>query len=174
MAIKEDMQKRKKGEFAPKKGPGSSAGESESESLNARRGVVGPRGVLSRSAGIPETSVKAGDFETEEKRGRVKKSEKNLAAEGAKLDNMGLKYSADRGKKQFFNKRRMNIEKVNEKLGYFGGGILDQPKEEEVVLEGGAGGQSLSPRSSPRFKSNGMDSTAENPFERENHQALAN
>jgi hypothetical protein len=29
----------------------------------------------------------------------VKKSEKNLAAEGAKLDNMGLKYSADRGKK---------------------------------------------------------------------------
>jgi hypothetical protein len=55
----------------------------------------------------------------------VKKAEKNLAAEGAKKDNMGLKYSAERGKKQFFSKRRMGIEKVNERLGYFGGGILD-------------------------------------------------
>jgi hypothetical protein len=70
----------------------------------------------------------------------------------------------------------MNIEKVNEKLGYFGGGILDQPKDEEVVLEGGAGGSSNSPRSSksPRFNRTGLDSTTENPFERENHQALAN
>lgn len=28
----------------------------------------------------------------------------------------------------------MNIEKVNEKLGYFGGGILDQEEAKEVVL----------------------------------------
>ena len=31
----------------------------------------------------------------------------------------------------------MNIEKVNEKLGYFGGGILDQEEAKEVVLVGG-------------------------------------
>ena len=50
---------------------------------------------------------------------------KNLAAEGAKLDNLALRYSGEKGKKHFFQKRRVNIEKVNEKLGYFGGGIMD-------------------------------------------------
>ena len=60
----------------------------------------------------------------------MKKSEKKLAAEGAKLDNLALRYSGEKGKKQFYNKRRVNIEKVNEKLGYFGGGILD-PQEGE-------------------------------------------
>jgi hypothetical protein len=89
---------------------------------------------LARSAGIPETSVKPGDFETEEKRQRIKKADKNLAAEGAKLDNLGLRYSGEKGTKQFYNKRRLNIEKTNEKLGYFGGGILDNPTEEDVTL----------------------------------------
>jgi len=62
-----------------------------------------------------------------------------LAAEGAKLDNLALKYSGDKGKNQFFNKRRVNIEKVNEKLGYFGGGIMDSDEGKEVTLHGGNG-----------------------------------
>lgn len=114
----------------------SSAGESENDQSMVRK-TLPLRGGLARSAGIPEANIKPGDFETEEKRGRVKKPVKNLAAEGAILDNMSLKYSAERGKKAFFNNRKMNIEKVNEKLGYFGGGILDQPKDEDVTLEGG-------------------------------------
>lgn len=65
----------------------------------------------------------------------MKKPEKNLAAEGAKLDNLALRYSGEKGNKQFFHKRRVNIEKVNENLGYFGGGIMDNDEGEVVTLE---------------------------------------
>lgn len=44
----------------------------------------------------------------------------------------------------------MNIEKVNEQLGFFGGGILDQPDPKDVTLEGDPG------------------ETIENPFEEQN------
>lgn len=46
-----------------------------------------------------------------------------------------MKYSSEKGDKTFLQKRRVNIEKVNEKLGFFGGGILEQPENKEVVLE---------------------------------------
>lgn len=59
----------------------------------------------------------------------------------------------------------MNIEKVNEKLGYFGGGILDPHEEEEVVLHGG---QSTSPERENEFGFEG------NPFEDENLASNAN
>lgn len=65
---------------------------------------------------------------------RIKKPDQNLAAEGAKLDNMSLKYSSEKGDKNFYQKRRVNIEKVNESLGFFGGGILDQPEAVDVTL----------------------------------------
>ena len=90
----------------------------------------------------------------------MKKSEKNLAAEGAKLDNLALRYSGEKGKKQFYNKRRVNIEKVNEKLGYFGGGILDPQEGEQVTLEA---------PSSP-----GGRTSEYNPFEDENLAGAAN
>jgi hypothetical protein len=77
-----------------------------------------------RSAGI-DGAAKAGDFEGVEKQTRIKKPERNPAAEGAKLDNLNLKYSSEKGNKQFFHRRRVDIQKVNEKLGFFGGGILE-------------------------------------------------
>jgi hypothetical protein len=46
----------------------------------------------------------------------------NPAADGAKLDRKGIKYSGERGVKSFFNKRRENIERVNNKMGYMSSG----------------------------------------------------
>lgn len=47
-----------------------------------------------------------------------------------------MKYSSDKGDKTFFHKRKVNIEKVNEQLGFFGGGsIVEPPESREVVLE---------------------------------------
>ena len=47
----------------------------------------------------------------------MKKSALNPAAEGAKLDRKGVKYSSEKGNKNFFEKRKQNIERVNERLG---------------------------------------------------------
>ena len=58
-ALKEEMKQKKKGDFAVKKNT-SSAGESETDQSVAGKKVL--RGGISRSAGIPEMSVKAGDF----------------------------------------------------------------------------------------------------------------
>lgn len=54
----------------------------------------------------------------EEKGARVKKPPVNPAAEGAKLDRKGVRYSGDKGNKTFFSKRKQNIERVNERLGF--------------------------------------------------------
>lgn len=82
---------------------------------------------LARSAAVDDRTGNLGSVDKIEKQTRIKKPDKNLAAEGAKLDNLAFKYSGDKGNTHFFHKRKVNIEKVNEKLGFFGGGILDQP-----------------------------------------------
>ena len=48
----------------------------------------------------------------------------NPAAEGAKLDRKGVKYSGEKGNNTFFQKRKANIEEVNKRLGI-------EPTEEE-------------------------------------------
>ena len=48
---------------------------------------------------------------------RIKKAQVNPAAEGAKLDRKGLKYSGQKGDKKFFSKRKKNIGLLNQKLG---------------------------------------------------------
>lgn len=90
---------------------------------------------LVKTPNVNDRNAKPGDFEGVEKQTRIKKPDHNLAAEGAKLDNLAMKYSSERGDKTFLQKRRVNIEKVNEKLGFFGGGILEAPENQEVVLE---------------------------------------
>lgn len=59
-----------------------------------------------------------------------------MAAEGAKLDKRGMKFSGDKGRKEFFNKRRALIERVNEKMGFLG---EDFDSDEDGFKEIGGG-----------------------------------
>ena len=79
-------------------------------------GVV--KGKSNRSVGsVKERTEKLAEEEKERLK-RIKKSELNPAAEGAKLDRKGVKYSGEKGTKTFFSKRKHNIERVNERLGF--------------------------------------------------------
>ena len=54
-----------------------------------------------KTPNVNDRNAKPGDFEGAEKQTRVKKPDLNLAAEGAKLDNLAMKYSSERGDKNF-------------------------------------------------------------------------
>ena len=55
----------------------------------------------------------------------------NPAAEGARLDRKGVKFSGEKGNKNFFDRRKQNIERVNERLGYGRGGFNSEESEDE-------------------------------------------
>lgn len=56
---------------------------------------------LVKTPNVNDRNAKPGDFEGAEKVTRIKKPDINPAAEGAKLDNLALKYSSEKGDKNF-------------------------------------------------------------------------
>ena len=52
------------------------------------------------------------------------------------MDRKGVKYAGEKGNKSFFTKRKQNIEKVNEKLGFIRGED-DYDDDEMTEVKGG-------------------------------------
>ena len=84
----------------------------------------------------PKAKDEAKTDDEKDKSQRIKKPPINPAAEGAKLDRKGIKYSSEKGNKSFFTKRKQNIERVNEKLG-FGPSQENEDEEDMTEWQGG-------------------------------------